>query len=145
MIRSQNTALGVALVLFLVTSLVMPPQVVDGWAEKKADKEFGIQKRGDFLKLAPPEEKSKYQQRREELQREYHLKYLFYAPQVMMMDALKDMEETSFNDDGTYTIEYLGVGHSIAKNPTQVLIILGLTPPVYLALGLVRFLRMDLR
>ncbi|WP_367884057.1 ABC transporter permease [Thermococcus sp. JCM 11816] len=51
-IRSQNTALGVALVLFLVTSLVMPPQVVDGWAEKKADKEFGIQKRGgDFLKL----------------------------------------------------------------------------------------------
>ncbi|WP_367883198.1 ABC transporter permease subunit [Thermococcus peptonophilus] len=47
-IRSQNTALGVALVLFLVTSLVMPPQVVDGWAEKKADKEFGIQKREIF-------------------------------------------------------------------------------------------------
>ncbi|BAD86243.1 ABC-type transport system, probable permease component [Thermococcus kodakarensis KOD1] len=141
-IRSQNTALGVALVLFLVTSLVMP-QVVDGWAEKKADKEFGIQKRGDFLKLTP-EEASAYQQRLEELQEEYHLKYLFYAPQVMMIEAFEDIEKISFNNDGTYTIEYLGVSHSIAKNPAPVLIILGLTP-VYLALGLVRFLRMDLR
>jgi ABC-2 type transport system permease protein len=119
------------------------PQVVNGLAEKKVDREFGIQKRGDFSKLSP-EKRSEYQQRLEEVQREYHLKYLFYAPQVMMMDALKDMEETSFNGNGTYTIEYLGVSHSLAKNRVQVLIILGLTP-VYLALVLARFSRMDLR
>ncbi|WP_367884056.1 hypothetical protein [Thermococcus sp. JCM 11816] len=48
----------------------------------------------------------------------------------MMIEAFEDIEKISFNNDGTYTIEYLGVSHSIAKNPAPpVLIILGLTPP----------------
>ena len=42
LIRSSNTALGLALVMFFVTGLVMP-QVVDGFAEDKAKEEFGIE------------------------------------------------------------------------------------------------------
>jgi len=141
-VRSSNTALGLALVIFFVTSLVAP-QIVDGWVEDRVDKEFGLHERGDFVKLSP-EQRTAYQERLDELYREYHLKYLFYVPQVLMMDVIKDVETMKFNADGTYTVEYLGVKHVILKNPAQTGVIAGLIP-VYLALALIRFRRMDLR
>ncbi|NJE01894.1 ABC transporter permease [Thermococcus sp. JdF3] len=141
-VRSTNTALGLALVLFFVTGLVMP-QIVDGFAEDKAQEEFGIQKWGDFSKLSP-EEKKAYRERLDELYREYHLRYLFYVPQVLMLDILKGIERTTFNDDGTYTVEYLGVKRAIADNRAQAGIIAGLIP-VYLGLAIFRFRKMDLR
>ncbi|NJE04140.1 ABC transporter permease [Thermococcus sp. MV11] len=141
-VRSTNTALGLALVLFFVTGLVMP-QIVDGFAEDKAQEEFGIQKWGDFSKLSP-EEKKAYRERLDELYREYHLRYLFYVPQVLMLDILKGIERTTFNDDGTYTVEYLGVKRAIADNPAQTGLIAGLIP-VYLGLAIFRFRKMDLR
>ncbi|AEK73429.1 ABC transporter permease [Thermococcus sp. 4557] len=142
LIRSSNTALGLALVIFFVTGLVMP-QVVDGLAEDKAREEFGIQKWGDFSKLSP-EEKRAYRERLDELYEEYHLRYLFYAPQVIMLDVFTDIDRTTFNDDGTYTVEYRGVKRAITDNPAQTALIAGLAP-VYLGLALMRFRRMDLR
>ena len=141
-VHSSNTALGLALVIFFVTILVAP-QVVDGWAEDRADKEFGLHERGDFVKLSP-EQRTAYQERLDELYKEYHLKYLFYVPQVLMLDVIKDVETMKFNADGTYTVEYLGVDYALSRNPTQVGAIVGLIP-VYLALALIRFRRMDLR
>ena len=141
-VRSSNTALGLALVIFFVTSLVAP-QIVDGWAEDRVDKEFGLHERGDFAKLSP-EQRTAYQERLDELYKEYHLKYLFYVPQVLMLDVIKDVETMKFNADGTYTIEYRGVRHAISENPAQTGVIVALIP-VYLALALIRFKRMDLR
>ena len=141
-VRSSNTALGLALVIFFVTSLVVP-QIVDGWAEDRVDKEFGLNGRGDFLKLSS-QERTAYQERLDELYKEYHLKYLFYVPQVLMLDVIKDVETMKFNEDGTYTVEYIGVKRAIADNPAQTALIVGLIP-VYLGVALVRFKRMDLR
>ncbi|CAD5245211.1 ABC transporter permease [Thermococcus camini] len=141
-IRSSNTALGLALVLFFVTGLVMP-QIVDGFAEDKAKEEFGIKGWKDFDKLSK-DELSAYRERLNELYREYHLKYLFYAPQVLMLDVFTDIDRTTFNDDGTYTVEYIGVKRAMADNSAQTALIAGLTP-VYLGLALFRFRRMDLR
>ncbi|ASJ06274.1 ABC transporter permease subunit [Thermococcus pacificus] len=141
-VRSPNTALGLALVLFFVTGLVAP-QIVDGWAEDRADKEFGLHERGDFTKLSP-EQRTAYRERLGELYREYHLKYLFYVPQVLMLDIISGVETSKFNEDGTYTIEYLGLRHAISENPAQTGVIAALIP-VYLALALIRFKRMDLR
>ncbi len=141
-VRSSNTALGLALVIFFVTSLVAP-QIVDGWAKDRVDKEFGLHERGDFVKLSP-EQRTAYQERLDELYREYHLKYLFYVPQVLMLDVIKDVETMKFNADGTYTVEYLGVRHALSQDPVQTGVIVGLIP-VYLALALIRFKRMDLR
>jgi len=140
-VRSSNTALGLALVMFFVTGLVMP-QVVDGFAEDKAKKEFGIKDWKDFDKLSQGE-KMAYRERLDELYREYHLRYLFYAPQVLMLDVFTDIDRTTFNDDGTYTVEYIGVKRAIADNPAQTALIAGLIP-VYLGLTLFRFRRMDL-
>ncbi|WP_258083383.1 ABC transporter permease [Thermococcus thermotolerans] len=141
-VRSSNTTLGLALVLFFVTGLVMP-QIVDGFAEDKAKEEFGIEKWGDFSKLSP-EEKRAYRERLDELYREYHLKYLFYIPQVLMLDIFTDIDKTTFNDDGTYTVEYIGVKRAIADNSAQTALIVGLIP-IYLGAALFRFRRMDLR
>ncbi|QDA30348.1 ABC transporter permease [Thermococcus indicus] len=141
-VRSSNTALGLALVLFFVTGLVMP-QVVDGFAEDKAKEEFGIKGWNDFDKLSKDELRA-YRERLNELYREYHLRYLFYAPQVLMLDIFTDIDRTTFNDDGTYTVEYLGVRRAIADNSAQTALIVGLIP-VYLGLALFRFGRMDLR
>lgn len=142
LIRSSNTALGLALVIFFVTGLVLP-QVVDGFAEDKAKEEFGIEDWKDFDKLSQGE-KMAYRERLDELYREYHLRYLFYAPQVLMLDVFTDIDRTTFNDDGTYTVEYIGVKRAIADNPAQTALIAGLIP-VYLGLTLFRFRRMDLR
>ncbi|WP_148883068.1 ABC transporter permease [Thermococcus aciditolerans] len=141
-VRSSNTALGLALVLFFVTGLVMP-QVVDGFAEDKAKEEFGIKGWNDFDKLSKDELRA-YRERLNELYREYHLRYLFYAPQVLMLDIFTNIDRTTFNDDGTYTVEYLGVRRAIADNSAQTALIVGLIP-VYLGLALFRFRKMDLR
>lgn len=141
-VRSSNTALGLALVIFFVTSLVMP-QIVDGMAKDRVNADFGIQKHGDFKKLSP-EQRTAYQERLVEVKKEYHLKYLFYVPQVLMLDVFGDVEEITFNDDGTYTIRYLGVKHAIGENLAQTALIVGLIP-VYLGLAIYRFKRMDLR
>ena len=141
-VRSPNTALGLALVIFLVTGLVAP-QIVNGMAKDKVNSEFGIQKPGDFRKLTP-QERAAYQERLAEVKKEYHLKYLFYVPQVLMLDVFDDVEKITFDDDGTYTLKYLGVKHAIGENLAQTALIVGLIP-IYLGISVFRFGRMDLR
>ncbi|WP_457742964.1 ABC transporter permease subunit [Thermococcus sp.] len=141
-VRSSNTALGLALVVFFVTGLVMP-QVVDGLVKDRVNAEFGVQKPGDFMKLSPAQ-RTAYQERLSTVKKEYHLKYLFYAPQVLMLDVFNDMEKITFNKNGTYTVEYIGVKRAIAENPVHTALIVGLIP-LYLGLALFRFGRMDLR
>lgn len=141
-VRSSNTAVGVALVIFFVTGLVMP-QVVDNLAKDRVNAEFGIHSPRDFMKLTP-DEKTAYQEKLVEVKKEYHLRYLFYVPQVLMLDIFNDVDRITFHSDGTYTVEYLGVKHALSQNPVQTGVIAGLIP-VYLVLALIRFKRMDLR
>jgi len=137
-VRSSNTALGLALVIFLVTGIVAP-QIVDGMAKDKVNSEFGVQKPG-----LTPQERAAYQERLAEVKKEYHLKYLFYVPQVLMLDVFDDVEKITFNDDGTYTLKYLGVKHAIGENLAQTALIVGLIP-IYLGISVFRFGKMDLR
>jgi len=141
-VRSSNTALGLALVIFFVTGLVMP-QIVDGIAKDRVNAEFGVQKPEDFAKLSP-EQRTAYLERLDEVQKGYHLRYLFYVPQVLMLDVFKDVSKITFSENGTYAVEYLGVRKAIAENPVQTALIVGLIP-IYLGLALYRFKRMDLR
>ena len=141
-VRQSNTALGLALVIFFVTGLIMP-EIVNSLAKDRVDEEFGIKNGRDYEKLSL-EKRTAYWERLEKVTREYHLRYLFYVPQVMLMDIFNSMEKTTYHDDGTYTVEYLGVKRAIGENTAQTALIVGFVP-LYLGLGLLRFKRMDLR
>jgi len=141
-VRQSNTALGLALVIFFVTGLIMP-EIVNSLAKDRVDEEFGIKNGRDYEKLSL-EKRTAYWERLEKVTREYHLRYLFYVPQVMLMDIFNSMEKTTYHDDGTYTVEYLGVKRAIGENTARTALIVGFVP-LYLGLGLLRFKRMDLR
>jgi|GEM_PF-3169997 ABC-2 type transport system permease protein len=140
-IRSQNTAISVVLILFLVTGLVAP-QIVDSMAKDRAREEFHIKTPEDAMKM-PVEERNKYHQRQIELQKEYHLRYLFYIPQVLLEDIVIDMQRTTFIK-GKIRTEYIRAWDAIKNNPLRVSLLVGLTL-VYLIMAVFRFVRMDLR
>lgn len=140
-IRSPNTALGVALVLFLAMGLIMP-QVVKNMAEDRVKEEFGIKSWKDYQKLSS-EEKTQYIQRKRELQREYDLKYLFYAPNVQILDIVEQMEKETF-ENGKSNVKFLGLKYAIKENLNRLAVLIGLTI-VYLGVAFAYFKRMDLR
>ncbi|MCD6189631.1 MAG: ABC transporter permease subunit [Thermococcus sp.] len=128
-IRSPNIALGASLVLFLIISFILP-QIVENMAENKAKDEFGISGWKDYSSMSY-EEIERYKERIDELQREYDLRFLFYAPNIQLLDIAGDLEGTAVNNIITHNLSRIGI-------------MIGLTL-IYLILGLAYFKRMDLR
>ncbi|ASJ06839.1 hypothetical protein A3L08_05645 [Thermococcus pacificus] len=124
-IKSSNTALGVALVVMFVVFMIMPSVI-----QFMAAKDTLLSENPDWQAY---QEKSK----------EYQTKYLFYVP-TTQIDVIVSDATVIEGDIANPSIEYVGIGHAIKSNPTNLFNLAFLTL-VYLAIAFYRFLRMDLR
>jgi len=134
-LKSSGSALGVALVLFFIIYLVIPIFVqYEMYTHAPGDiSEGGLR----------------------DLKADYYTKYIFYSPTAQVevitsyVSDYREVKKTVDTPKGkvTYTKSiptYNGVGHAIRTRWVNVLLLF-LMSAAYLALAVVRFVRMDLR
>ncbi len=126
-IKSSNTALGLAIILMFVIFMIVP-SIVNFLAIKNTANSPN----------ANIEEMQK-------LQKEYTTKYLFYDPISQVKVITEDVSTTlSKNPRDILNVRYNGVAYAIRNNLTNFAHIIWLTI-LYLSIGFYRFVKMDLR
>ncbi len=123
-IKSSNTALGLALILMFVIFMIVP-SIVNFLAIKNTINTD----MGEMQKL----------------QKEYTTKYLFYDPISQVKVITQDVSTTlSKNPQEVLKVRYNGVAYAIRNNLMNFAHIIWLTI-LYLFIGFYRFVKMDLR